>query len=77
MPIYKSLKRMMPVWRLETVDTSRKRALAAIEKVLAEYSDVLVPPRTGYGPMVLNVMRGAKDELTERERTPWSSGQNR
>lgn len=68
LPEYQFLKRIMPVWQNADPESSRQQALAAVDNVLTEYPDVLFPPRTGYGPILLNVTRGPRDERTMRDR---------
>jgi peroxiredoxin len=45
-------------------EASRQEALRLLNQVQEQYADVLEPPRTGYGPVVLKIVRSVDDPLT-------------
>lgn len=65
-----STKKRRSFWSDVKPVESRREALEVIEQVVFDYPDVLQPPRTGYGPILLDVKREKRDPLTQRERRP-------
>jgi peroxiredoxin len=57
-------------WQGIDPDASRRETTQLLEKIAAEYGDVLESPRTGYGPTLLNIERSAIDQMTHQNRRP-------
>src|SRR5438067_4957814 len=64
--LYRSLRQR---WTSDP-QVSRQKALRSLDESEKEYADVLEPPRTGYGPIVLQVNRAAQDAVTHARRRP-------
>jgi peroxiredoxin len=57
-------------WGEVDPSTSRAEAIRLLDQVIAAYGDVLEPPRTGYGPILLKIERTPEDQLTKKARRP-------
>jgi peroxiredoxin len=58
---YQAFKEMEPYFLGIDVEASRQRALELLDEVVANYPDVPKPPRTGYGPILLDIERDSTD----------------
>lgn len=65
MPTYKFLERIEPYYRDIDVAESRRRCLELIEQVRKDFADFHTPPRTDYGPILLDIDRTAEDPTRE------------
>lgn len=65
--LYKELRSQ---WLDVTPAESRAEAIRLLEQVIADYGDVLEPPRTPYGPLLLKIERASSDALTKHTRRP-------
>jgi hypothetical protein len=57
-------------WQATDASSSRQEAMQLLEKMAAEYGDILEAPQTGYGPRLLKIERSPIDPLTHRKRRP-------
>jgi thiol-disulfide isomerase/thioredoxin len=55
-------------WKGIDPDVSRREATQLLEKIAAEYGNVMESPRTRYGPTLLKIDRSAIDQITHHNR---------